>query len=103
MLIRWFLLRVLICLAFALANPLQAATMEPQLRDLAFLEDAGGHETITSIANSAAHFQPLSGGTFSGGYTRNAYWMRFEPDQLIARAGQGIRQGFRHAAPISAN
>ncbi|MFZ4479096.1 MAG: sensor histidine kinase [Rhodoferax sp.] len=77
MLIRWFLLRVLICLAFALANPLQAATMGPQLRDLAVLEDAGGHETITSIATSVAHFQPLSGGTFSGGYTRSAYWMRF--------------------------
>ena len=77
MLIRWFLLRILICLAFALANPLQAATMEPQLRDLAVLEDAGGHETITSIATSAAYFKPLSGGTFSGGYTRSAYWMRF--------------------------
>jgi riboflavin synthase len=36
-------------------------------------------------------------------HARNAYWMRFEPDQLIARAGQGIRQGFGHAGPLNHN
>lgn len=34
-------------------------------------------------------------------HARNAYWMLFDPDQLRQRAGQGIRQGFGNAAPIS--
>jgi len=33
-------------------------------------------------------------------HARNAYWMLFEPDQLVQRAGQGIRQGFGNAGPI---
>lgn len=33
-------------------------------------------------------------------HARNAYWMLFAPDELIARAGQGIRQGFGHAGPL---
>lgn len=33
-------------------------------------------------------------------HARNAYWMLFEPEQLAARAGQGIRQGFGHAGPL---
>jgi riboflavin synthase len=33
-------------------------------------------------------------------HARNAYWMLFEPDQLRARAGQGIRQGFDDAGPL---
>jgi len=33
-------------------------------------------------------------------HARNAYWMLFEPEQLRARAGQGIRQGFGHAGPL---
>ena len=35
-------------------------------------------------------------------HARNAYWLLFEPEQLIARAGQGIRQGFGHAGPLGA-
>ena len=35
-------------------------------------------------------------------HARNAYWMLFEPEQLIARAGHGIRQGFGHAGPLNA-
>ena len=34
------------------------------------------------------------------GHARNAYWMLFEPEQLVARAGQGIRQGFGDAGPL---
>ena len=30
----------------------------------------------------------------------NAYLMLYEPDQLIARAGQGVRQGFANAGPL---
>ena len=33
-------------------------------------------------------------------HARNAYWLLFEPDQLVARAGQGVRQGFGHAGPL---
>ncbi len=32
-------------------------------------------------------------------HARNAYLMLYEPEQLTARAGQGIRQGFAHAGP----
>ncbi|MEI7653995.1 MAG: riboflavin synthase [Actinomycetota bacterium] len=34
-------------------------------------------------------------------HARNAYWMLFEPEQLRQRAGQGIRQGFGHAGPLT--
>jgi riboflavin synthase len=36
----------------------------------------------------------------SRSHARNAYWMLFEPEQLVARAGQGIRQGFGDAGPL---
>ena len=35
-------------------------------------------------------------------HARNAYWLVFEPEQLVARAGKGIRQGFGHAGPLDA-
>src|ERR1700735_5249091 len=31
---------------------------------------------------------------------RNAYRMLYEPEQLTARAGQGVRQGFANAGPL---
>ena len=34
-------------------------------------------------------------------HARNAYWMLFDPDQLRSRAGQGVRQGFEDAGPLS--
>jgi riboflavin synthase len=34
-------------------------------------------------------------------HARNAYWMLFEPEQLSRRAGQGVRQGFDDAGPLS--
>ena len=36
-------------------------------------------------------------------HARNAYLMLYEPEQLTARAGQGIRQGFAHAGPSSSD
>ncbi len=33
-------------------------------------------------------------------HARNAYWMLYEPEQLEARAGRGIRQGFDDAGPL---
>jgi riboflavin synthase len=32
----------------------------------------------------------------------NAYWMLYEPEQLSHRAGQGVRQGYDDAGPLSA-
>lgn len=34
-------------------------------------------------------------------HARNAYWMLYEPEQLTRRAGQGIRQGYEDAGPIT--
>lgn len=34
-------------------------------------------------------------------HARNAYWMLFDPDQLARRAGQGVRQGFDDAGPLT--
>ncbi len=33
-------------------------------------------------------------------HARNAYWMLYEPEQLAARAGQGVRQGYADAGPV---
>jgi riboflavin synthase len=33
-------------------------------------------------------------------HARNAYWMLYEPDQLLRRAGQGVRQGYEDAGSI---
>src|SRR5580698_612854 len=34
-------------------------------------------------------------------HARNAYWMLYEPEQLTRRAGQGVRQGYGDAGPIT--
>jgi riboflavin synthase len=33
-------------------------------------------------------------------HARNAYWMLYEPEQLIERAGTGVRQGYADAGPL---
>ena len=33
-------------------------------------------------------------------HARNAYWMLYEPEELVKRAGRGIRQGFDDAGPL---
>lgn len=30
----------------------------------------------------------------------NAYWMLYEPEQLVRKAGRGVRQGYEDAGPI---
>jgi riboflavin synthase len=35
-------------------------------------------------------------------HARNAYWMVYAPEELAARAGRGIRQGFDDAGPLPA-
>ena len=34
-------------------------------------------------------------------HARNAYWMVYEPEQLVRRAGRGIRQGYDDAGPLT--
>ena len=34
-------------------------------------------------------------------HARNAYWMLYEPEQLTRQAGQGVRQGYEDAGPIT--
>lgn len=36
------------------------------------------------------------------GHAQNAYWLLFQPEELIARAGQGVRQGAGDAGPMEA-
>lgn len=33
-------------------------------------------------------------------HARNAYWLLYDPDQLVRRAGTGVRQGFADAGPL---
>ena len=37
----------------------------------------------------------------SRGHARNAYWMLYEPEQLVRQAGQGVRQGYEDAGPLA--
>ena len=34
-------------------------------------------------------------------HARNAYWMIYEPDQLVRQAGRGVRQGYDDAGPLT--
>ena len=34
-------------------------------------------------------------------HARNAYWMIYEPAQLVRQAGRGVRQGYADAGPIA--
>ncbi|HUY64046.1 MAG TPA: riboflavin synthase [Acidimicrobiales bacterium] len=36
-------------------------------------------------------------------HARNAYWMLYEPEQLVRRAGRGVRQGYGDAGPLLPN
>jgi riboflavin synthase len=33
-------------------------------------------------------------------HAQNAYWMLFEPEELVRRAGQGVRQGADDTGPL---
>ena len=35
-------------------------------------------------------------------HARNAYWMLYEPDELVKKAGRGVRQGYSDAGPLVA-
>lgn len=34
-------------------------------------------------------------------HARNAYWLVYQPEELVRRAGQGVRQGFADAGPLA--
>jgi signal transduction histidine kinase len=76
-----YLLIFLLCMQ---AASLSASVPMPRLSDLAVLEDKTGMEDIQSIT-AATGFNPLSGGTFSGGYTHSVHWLRFT---VVAPAGE---------------
>ena len=81
---RCFARYLLICLLCLHTVSLFASVQEPQLSDLAVLEDKTGMEDIQSIT-AATGFKPLPGGTFSGGYTHSVHWLRFT---VMAPAGE---------------
>lgn len=68
----------------------QLMTSTPILEVFVHEDEASEPETLAMVFENR-----------SRDHARNAYWMRFEPEQLIARAGQGIRQGFGHAGPLN--
>lgn len=61
-----------------LYQPLVASCQGLAVQDLALLVDAGGSETIESVASAeaAGKFRPLTYG-LNAGYTRNIHWLRF--------------------------
>ena len=67
----------------------QLMTSTPILEVFVHEDEADDPETLAMVFENR-----------SRGHARNAYWMLFEPEQLVARAGQGIRQGYGHAGPL---
>ena len=67
---------LLICLFCLQAATLFASVQEPQLSDLAVLEDKTGTENIQTIS-AATGFKPLPAGSLAAGYTRSVHWLRF--------------------------
>ena len=84
MVLRCFARYLLIFLLCMQAATLSASVPMPRLSDLAVLEDKTGMKDIQSIT-AATGFNPLPGGTFSGGYTHSVHWLRFT---VVAPAGE---------------
>lgn len=68
----------------------QLLTSTPILEVFVHEDEADDPEVLASVFENR-----------SRKHARNAYWMMFEPDQLTRRAGQGIRQGFDDAGPLT--
>jgi riboflavin synthase len=69
----------------------QVLTMTPILEVFVHESEAGGDDA--KLAEICAHR--------CAGHALNAYDMLFAPDSLIARAGQGVRQGGPDAGPLA--
>ena len=68
----------------------QLMTSTPILEVFVYEDEADDDATLAQVFENRTK-----------GHARNAYWLLFEPEQLTARAGQGIRQGFGDAGPLS--
>ena len=68
----------------------QLMTSTPSLEVFVYEDEAEDDATLAMVFENRTK-----------GHARNAYWLLFEPEQLTARAGQGIRQGYGHAGPLS--
>ena len=68
----------------------QLMTSTPILEVFVYEDEAEDDATLAMVFENRTN-----------GHARNAYWLLFEPEQLTARAGQGIRQGYGHAGPLS--
>ena len=67
----------------------QLMTRTPILEVFVYEDEADDDATLASVFENRTK-----------DHARNAYWMLFDPDQLVARAGKGIRQGFGNAGAI---
>lgn len=68
----------------------QLLTNTPILEVFVHEDEATDPQTLASVFENR-----------SRKHARNAYWMLFEPEQLSRRAGQGVRQGFDDAGPLT--
>ena len=68
----------------------QLLTSTPILEVFVHEDEADDPEVLASVFENR-----------SRRHARNAYWMLFEPEQLRRRAGQGVRQGFKDAGPLT--
>jgi riboflavin synthase len=68
----------------------QLMTSTPILEVFVYEDEAEDDETLAQVFENRTK-----------GHARNAYWLLFEPEQLTARAGKGIRQGFGDAGPLA--
>ena len=68
----------------------QLMTSTPILEVFVYEDEAEDEATLATVFENRTK-----------GHARNAYWLLFEPEQLVARAGKGIRQGFGDAGPLS--
>jgi riboflavin synthase len=68
----------------------QLMTSTPILEVFVHEDEADDPDILASVFDNRSHK-----------HARNAYWMLFEPEQLVARAGSGERQGYGNAGPLS--
>jgi riboflavin synthase len=70
----------------------QLMTSTPILEVFVHEDEADDPEVLSAVCRDRARK-----------HARNAYWMTYEPEQLTRRAGQGIRQGFADAGPLTSS
>jgi signal transduction histidine kinase len=76
---------------------LAVAARAAELPALGVLEDREQRLTVEEVAASAGRFRPLGRGQLDAGFTRSAFWLRFE---LPAAVRQGERRILEAGTPI---